>query len=177
MPSSKGGKEFAEQEFRYTISELTRAKLNGFYREAIDSLFKNFQIKFWLQVCSTLYKWRRVNVSVCACTCGREPAGTWLNYECKWAWILPTVRSVSQWTCFPFFTHPFCSSFFFFKLIRFPHHLLLLLHHHLLINDYSKWCARWLFFVTHNLFSQSEVNKITSSGFTSRIQSITREKL
>ena len=115
MPSSKGGKEFAEQEFRYTISELTRAKLNGFYREAIDSLFKNFQIKFWLQVCSTLYKWRRVNVSVCACTCGREPAGTWLNYECKWAWILPTVRSVSQWTCFPFFTHPFCSSFFFIQ--------------------------------------------------------------
>ena len=46
MPSSKGGKEFAEQQFRYTISELTRTKLNGFYREAIDSLFKNFQIKF-----------------------------------------------------------------------------------------------------------------------------------
>lgn len=120
MPSSKGGKEFAEQEFRYTISELTRAKLNGFYREAIDSLFKNFQIKFWLQVCSTLYKWRRVNVSVCACTCGREPAGTWLNYECKWAWILPTVRSVSQWTCFPFFTHPFCSSFLFSNWYDFP---------------------------------------------------------
>ena len=45
MPSSKGGKEFVDEN-RYTIADRTRQKLDLYYRDAVDSLFKNFKIKF-----------------------------------------------------------------------------------------------------------------------------------